>query len=79
MLVEKEESDVEEEVLHFLETVDKKKLAELNVDSFTIFECTTKTYYYFFFLSQTNLCVEDGNKCRINMSECWRSCLSLHD
>ena len=45
MLVETAESDVEEEVLHFLETVDKKKFARLNVDSFTIFECTTKAYY----------------------------------
>ena len=45
MLVETAESDVEEEVLHFLETDDKKKWAELNVDSFTIFEGTTKAYY----------------------------------
>ena len=56
----------------------QKKLAELNVDSFTIFECTTKAYYYFF-LAWTNLCVEDCNKCSINMSECWRGCLSSHD
>ena len=77
MLVETAESDVEEEALHFLETVDKKK-AELIVDSCTIFECTTKAYTDFFF-ARTNLCVEDGNKCGINMSECWRSCLSSHD